>query len=76
MSNAEPAVRTAQVAYKLGGITYVPHYRNNSIFVGPGYPIHTSKRFSASELVEAGATSIPEFLWARGAHGIVNETNL
>jgi len=75
MSNAEPAVRTAQVAYKLGDITYVPHYRNHNIFVGPGYPIHTTRRFTASELVEAGAVSVPEFLWSRGAHGIVNEIN-
>ena len=75
MSNAEPAVRTAQVAYKLGDITYVPHYRNPGIFVGPGYPTHNKRRFTASELMQAGATSVTEFLWTRASHGIVNEIN-
>lgn len=75
MSITEPAARTAQVAYKLNGLTFVPHYRNNSIYVGPGYPIYNNKRYSAAELTAAGATSTPEFLWSRGAHGIVNEAN-
>lgn len=76
MSNSEPAARTAQVAYKLNDVTYVPHYRNSTIFVGPGYPTHNKKRYSASELLAAGAASVPEFLWARGAHGVVTDSNL
>lgn len=58
--------------YKKEGVTYVPHYRNSSIFVGPGYP-HTCKhKYTAEELVEAGAKKEVSMLWSRAQHGEVS----
>jgi len=37
-NTGEAAPVTAQAAYKLKDVTYVPHYRNSSLYVGPGYP--------------------------------------
>ena len=76
MSNLEAAARTPQVVYKLNGVTYVPHYRNSAIFVGPGYPTYNTDRYSAAELANAGAINETEFLWARGTHGTVSQANL
>ena len=28
-----------QTVYILGEVTYVPHYRNPHVFVGPGFPL-------------------------------------
>jgi len=71
----EAAPCSAQSAYKFNGVTYVPHYRNHSVYVGPGYPKHNRTRYSADELVLAGAALITELLWVRSNHGIVNEIN-
>lgn len=64
-----------QTTYRKDGITFVPHYRNNSVFVGPGYPVHNQKRYTAEELLDAGAVKQSRFLWARGTSGAVNKTN-
>ena len=52
------------VAYKLRGITYVPHYRSTNVYVGPGYA-KTGKEYSSKELISAGAVSVQETLWYR-----------
>ena len=70
---ATPVV--AQVAYKLKDVTYVPHYRNCHLYVGPGYPRLNRTTYSAAEVVLAGAASVHEMLWTRSNHGIVNESN-
>jgi hypothetical protein len=64
-----------QTAYELRGIVYVPHYRNNAIFVGPGYPRHNVTRYSAEELMLMGAVPRVEFLWSRGTGGRVDARN-
>jgi|TARA_R110000868_G_scaffold392184_1_gene662709 hypothetical protein len=64
-----------QAAYELRGIVYVPHYRNNAIFVGPGYPRHNVTRYSAEELMLMGAVPRVEFLWSRGTSGRVDARN-
>jgi len=64
-----------QAAYELRGIVYVPHYRNNAIFVGPGYPRHNVTRYSAEELMLMGAVPRVEFLWSRGTGGRVDARN-
>jgi hypothetical protein len=71
-NTGEAAPVTAQVAYKLQDVTYVPHYRNSSLYVGPGYPKFNRRVYTAAELVLAGAASVHEMLWARGTYGIVN----
>jgi hypothetical protein len=72
-NTSEAAPVTAQVAYKLQDVTYVPHYRNSSLYVGPGYPKFTRRVYTAAELVLAGAASVQEMLWSRGTYGTVNE---
>ena len=74
-NTGEAAPVTAQTAYKLKDVTYVPHYRNSSLYVGPGYPKFNRSTYSAAELVLAGAASVHEMLWSRGAYGTVNETH-
>jgi hypothetical protein len=61
------------VVYIKGGITYVPHHRNNKIFVGPGYPKFNLARYSENQLLAAGAEKSSLFLWPRGTTGVVNE---
>ena len=71
----EAAPCVSQVAYKMGEITYVPHYRNDSIYIGPGYPKQNQRRYSAFELVSLGAIPITTLLWHRAGHGIVTDNN-
>jgi hypothetical protein len=75
MKQNEKAKKYEQIVYDLKGITYVPHYRNNSIFVGPGYPRHTNTRYSDVELMMLGAKPRAEFLWSRGTTGEVSDRN-
>lgn len=63
-----------QTVYELRGITYVPHYRNNAIFVSPGYPRHCQERFSAAELELYGAKPRTMMLWSRGTSGRVSDS--
>jgi hypothetical protein len=75
MKQNEKAETHEQIVYDLKGITYVPHYRNSSIFVGPGYPRHTNTRYSEAELLLRGAKPRTEFLWSRGTTGEVSDRN-
>lgn len=60
--------------YKKNGVTYVPHYRNWSIYVGPGYPHACKEKYTAEELIAAGATKDIAMLWSRAQHGEVTDT--
>jgi hypothetical protein len=73
MSTEKASVYSMDV-YKKDGVTYVPHYRNSSIFVGPGYPHACNKRYTAEELVLAGAKKDVGMLWSRAQHGEVTDT--
>ena len=70
------AERLPQQVFKLNGVTYVPHYRNRHVFVGPGYPRFTQQRYSVTDLVNAGAKEDTEYLWQRSDHGVVSATQL
>lgn len=70
------AERLPQQVFKLNGVTYVPHYRNRHVFVGPGYPRFTQQFYSATDLINAGALEQTEFLWVRSDHGVVNASHL
>jgi hypothetical protein len=72
----EKASLYSMEVYKKDGITYLPHYRNWAIFVGPGYPHASNKRYTAEELTAAGATKEISMLWSRGQHGEVTDTRL
>jgi hypothetical protein len=57
-------------AFKLNGITYVPHYKNKNLYVGPGYPVGAGNplpkfSFTARELIDAGAEKLELPLWPR-----------
>lgn len=60
-------------AYRLGEILYLPHYRNSSVFVGPGYPRQNNRTYSVFALEDAGAEKETHMLWSRGLFGEVTE---
>ena len=62
-------------AYQVHGVTYLPHYRNESLFVGPGYPRQSNHVYTAEDLTKAGANRITLMLWSRGKVGVVNHIN-
>jgi hypothetical protein len=68
--------RVENNAYQLNGVTYLPHYRNDGYFVGPGYPTHNRSVYTVSELLTAGASRISLMLWSRGKTGVVSQTKL
>lgn len=50
--------------WELRGITYVPHYLNTEVFVGPGYK-KGGVAYSAKYLRERGARQSTRMLWKR-----------
>ena len=74
-TSAEAAPIGAQVTYKIKDVTYVPHFRNSDIYVGPGYPRANKDRYSAAQLIAAGAVATSNLLWSRGIHGVVTDNN-
>lgn len=62
-------------AYELNGITYLPHYRNHNVFVGPGYPKISKTRYSADQLEAMKAVPTALMLWSRGSSGEVSDKN-
>lgn len=75
-NTSDSAPREFQTALKFGEVVYVPHFRNGSVFVGPGYPRVTKQRFSEEELIRLGATRVQTLLWNRGTYGLVNDITL
>jgi hypothetical protein len=67
--------RYPTVTYRLNDTLYVPHYRNSSIFVGPGYPRQDARTYSAFALEDAGAMKEMAMLWSRGIFGEVTKAN-
>lgn len=70
-----PADKYEHVVYDYGGITYVPHYRNKNIFVGPGYPFNNTTRYTDLELQLRGAKPRTMMLWNRGNSDRVDDRN-
>ena len=70
---SEAAPRDFQTVLRFGDVVYVPHFRNSSVFVGPGYPRFTKQRYSEEELIRLGASREKVPLWSRGTHGIVDD---
>ena len=67
------ADRFEYITYELNGITYVPHYRNRNVFVGPGYPEKSYITYSDKVLQMMGAKPKTMLLWHRGEDGLVDE---
>lgn len=70
-----PADKQEYVVYDLNGITYLPHYRNKNVFVGPGYPFNNMTRYTDLELQLRGAKPRSMMLWHRGDSGRVDDRN-
>ena len=70
-----PADKHEYIAYEYNGVTYLPHYRNRNIFVGPGYPFQNTTRYTDVELQLRGAKPKLIQLWQRGQHVTVDHMN-
>jgi hypothetical protein len=68
--------RIENYAYQLNGVTYLPHYRNENLFVGPGYPTHNKFVYTVDDLLWVGANRINLMLWSRGKIGIVDQNRI
>ena len=55
-----------QRAYLLNGVTFLPHYQEPGLYVGPGYGKHNHRKYPAFELTMLGAEPIVLMLWERG----------
>lgn len=60
------AERVEETVFRLGPITFVPHYVTPH-YVGPGYGRFNTRRYTSGELLAAGAVPDKEFLWKRPA---------
>lgn len=54
--------------YVMDGIKYVPHYKNSSVYVGPGYK-DGDVAYSKAYMKRSGATESQDLLWVRGSFG-------
>lgn len=78
--DASRAEVSEQTVYKLGQITFIPHYKEAGLFVGPGYTRQSpdnsyrprrpdvGREYLPSELLAMGAKKTTHVLWSR-AHG-------
>lgn len=58
------------ITFKLNGITYLPHYQDSKLFVGPGYPTHNTHVYTSADLLDAGAKASMAHLWKRVEHSL------
>lgn len=58
------APREMRIVYTLRGITYVPHYNQES-YVGPGYTTDRSRCYTSAQLLAAGARPEMRLLFIR-----------
>ena len=54
-------------------VTFVPHYRNFNVYVGPGYANTNLEVYTQEELISMGAKMEMRSMWSRAATGEVNE---
>lgn len=62
--------RTPYLVFQLGGVTFLPHYANESVYVGPGYRTG-DVAYSELYLRKCGATESTMNLWKRATTGLV-----
>jgi hypothetical protein len=56
--------------YIKDGIKYVPHYKNSSVYVGPGYR-DGDVAYSGAYMEQSGAKKEQNLLWVRSNYGTV-----
>jgi len=58
--------RVEYTVYKHNKITYIPHYRDIKLYVGPGFhKRYNNVTYKAEELLAGGATPHTMSLWER-----------
>lgn len=60
MTDTSVAPLRPATTYELRGITIVPHYTVDGVYVGPG-----GVQYSAMQLIRKGATRTQTMLWPR-----------
>jgi hypothetical protein len=75
----DSAPTTPQTVYVKDGITYLPSYKDEDVFVGPGYKAIVTKpdgkkqyyppEYTRSYLIEMGAVETYTLLWPRRESG-------
>lgn len=60
-----PQPREQQLAYALGGVTYLPHYTRKDRFVKPGCSRSQPETRTSKQLEAAGAQPVFMWLWPR-----------
>ncbi len=66
----ESVEREMYDVYIKDGVKYVPHYKNSSVYVGPGY-VDGSVAYSKAYLKQIGAKEEQQLLWVRSTFGVV-----
>jgi hypothetical protein len=67
----EEAEKTLTKVYKLGQVTYVPHYQDGSVYVRPGYGVFHRDVYTEKQLIEANAKPSSMMLWPRSRFGSI-----
>jgi len=75
MREREYAEKKDYVTFKLNGITYLPHYQDSKLFVGPGYSRHTKTVYTSTQMLEAGAKASIMHLWRRVEYSLGKTDN-
>ena len=70
MRDKEVAEKKDYLTFKIGDVTYLPHYKDSKLFVGPGYPVHNDTIYTSTDLLEAGAKASMKHLWIRVEHSL------
>lgn len=60
MADTSVAPLISTTTYELRGVTIVPHYTVDGVYVGPG-----GVQYSATQLIRKGATRTQTMLWPR-----------
>jgi hypothetical protein len=68
------AERDNYPVYTVNGITYVPHFYNDSFFVGPDYA-RNNRAYTPEFLIRNGARKETAYLWKRGTTGRVENVS-
>jgi hypothetical protein len=66
----EAIERELHDVYILDGVKYVPHYKNSSVYVGPGYK-DGDVAYSKAYMKQSGAIETQQLLWTRSQFGAV-----
>ena len=69
----EVAEKKDYLTYNLNGITYLPHYQNSNLYIGPGYPRHNKNIYKPDDLLAVGAKAVMLHIWKRMENGIPTE---